>query len=193
MHVFWGKIFFYAMILVACTALPITIYHPNMFLFLVAIFSIHLSLSGYRASAARKIAKSFKNSLIDISIAYGSLITYLLLIGWGVYVVLFLTNAAFGYIAMVFSIVGLRFSIDQIYNLYNSSTEKMDWWYQHMQGMVGAYIAAVSAFSAVNFYFLPPVVRWLWPTIIGSIGLSIWVGYYRKKFRKLSVDAAAHV
>jgi hypothetical protein len=66
----------------------------------------------------------------------------------------------------------------------------MDWWYQHMQGMVGAYIAAVSAFSAVNLYFLPPIIRWLWPTVVGSIGLSVWIRYYRKKFRKTSARAA---
>jgi hypothetical protein len=164
-----------------------------MFLFLVAIFSIHFSLSGYRASAARKVANRYKNSLIDKVIAYGSLATYILLIGWVVYVVLLFTDTAFGYISMVFGVAGLRFSMSQIYKLYKPSTEKMNWWYQHMQGMVGAYIAAVSAFSAVNFYFLPPLVRWLWPTVIGSIGLTVWIGYYRKKFRKLYADLTASV
>jgi uncharacterized membrane protein len=193
MHIFWGNLFFYAMLLAAFTALLITIYQPNTFLFLVAIFSVHLSVSGYRASAARKIAKGYMHNLIDKGIAYGSLTTYMILTGWGVYVVLLLTNTDFGYIAMVFGAVGLRFSVSQVYKLYKPSTEKMDWWYLHMQGMVGAYIAAVSAFSAVNFYFLPPLVRWLWPTVIGSIGLTVWVGYYRKKFRKLSTDLTTSV
>ena len=51
-----------------------------------------------------------------------------------------------------------------------------------MTRMLAAYITTVSAFSAVNFMFLPPVVRWLWPTVIGTIGITIWVRHYRKRF-----------
>ena len=51
-----------------------------------------------------------------------------------------------------------------------------------MGGMLGSYIAAVSAFSAVNFHFLPPAIRWLWPSVIGVPAIFIWIGYYRRKF-----------
>lgn len=192
-HIVWGKIFFWAIILVAFTALPMTLYHPNMFLFLISIFSVHLSLSGYRASITRKAKDFHKSKLIDKSIATGTLVVYLLLISWGIFIIYNTENAAFGYIAIVFGIVGLRFSITQLNSLKKSSANKMDWWFKHMQGMVGAYIATVSAFSAVNFYFLPPVIRWLWPTILGSIGLYIWESYYKKKFKKISATSAMHV
>jgi hypothetical protein len=48
--------------------------------------------------------------------------------------------------------------------------------------MMAAYIATVTAFSAVNFHFLPPVARWLWPSVVGTLGILVWVRYYRKKF-----------
>jgi hypothetical protein len=48
--------------------------------------------------------------------------------------------------------------------------------------MLAAYIATVTAFSAVNFQFLPPVVRWLWPSVAGTLGIFAWSSYYRKKF-----------
>jgi hypothetical protein len=52
----------------------------------------------------------------------------------------------------------------------------------HLRRMLAAYIATVSAFSVVNFSFLPPVVRWLWPTVIGTAGIALWKRYYRRRF-----------
>lgn len=52
--------------------------------------------------------------------------------------------------------------------------------------MPSAYIATVSAFSVVNFTFLPAVVRWLWPTVVGSLGIAAWVAYYRRQFAAAS-------
>jgi hypothetical protein len=191
-HILWGTVFFWGMLLVAFTAVPMTIHHPNMFLFLVAIFSTHLSLSGYRASAGRKAIGTYKSRLIDKTIAFGSLGSYLLLVGWGIYSILYSADTSFGYIAMVFGMIGLSFSVSQVRRLYKPSSDKMNWWYSHMKGMVGAYIATVSAFSAVNLHFLPPVVRWLWPTIIGTVGLVIWVGYYKKKFKNKPANKVIH-
>src|SRR5262245_46685872 len=51
-------------------------------------------------------------------------------------------------------------------------------------GMLGSYIAAVSAFSVVNFTFLPPTVRWLWPTAIGTPLIAVWVTVYKIRFRR---------
>ena len=51
-----------------------------------------------------------------------------------------------------------------------------------MTGMLTSYVAAVTAFSAVKFTFLPTTVRWLWPTLIGMLGIVAWVRYYRTRF-----------
>ena len=56
--------------------------------------------------------------------------------------------------------------------------------------MLAAYIATVTAFSVVNFDFLPPIIRWLWPTIVGTVGIVIWTRYYRKKFTRRRTDTA---
>ena len=52
------------------------------------------------------------------------------------------------------------------------------WVGQHVVRMGTGYIATVSAFSAVNFLFLPPVLRWLWPTLLGTPLLV----YFRRKY-----------
>jgi hypothetical protein len=56
--------------------------------------------------------------------------------------------------------------------------------FDHMMRFLGAYIATVTAFSVVNFHFLPYFWRWLWPTVLGVIGIIIWRMYYARKFKK---------
>jgi hypothetical protein len=51
-----------------------------------------------------------------------------------------------------------------------------------MGNMLGAYIATVSAFSVVNFGFLPPLARWLWPTVVGVPLIVAWTRSYRRRF-----------
>ena len=65
------------------------------------------------------------------------------------------------------------------------------WWFAHMSGMLGSYIATVTAFSVVNFGFLPTAARWLWPTVIGTPLIALWVTYYRLRFRRTKGAAAA--
>jgi hypothetical protein len=55
--------------------------------------------------------------------------------------------------------------------------------------MLAAYLATVTAFSVVNLTFLPDTVRWIWPTVLGSAGIIIWTGYYRRKFARQTVPA----
>ena len=47
--------------------------------------------------------------------------------------------------------------------------------------MLGAYAATVTAFSAVNFGFLPPIVRWLWPTILMLPVIAYNINKYQRK------------
>ncbi len=56
--------------------------------------------------------------------------------------------------------------------------------------MIGSYIAAVTAFSVVNFYFLPTTLRWLWPTMIGTPAIAIWISYYKRRFSRPKSEVA---
>jgi hypothetical protein len=59
-----------------------------------------------------------------------------------------------------------------------------------MTGMLGSYLAAVSAFSVVNFTFLPTTGRWLWPTVIGTPLIVLWITYYKRRFARRTGDSA---
>ena len=52
---------------------------------------------------------------------------------------------------------------------------------QHITKMGGTYIATVTAFLAVNLYFLPPLLVWLSPTVIGTTGIVVSRLHWRKK------------
>jgi hypothetical protein len=67
-----------------------------------------------------------------------------------------------------------------------------------MTGMIAAYIAAMSAFSAVNlnYEWMPTVVQWLWPTLIGTPLLMRWIASYKRKFnsgRKIRQEAIVQI
>lgn len=119
----------------------------------------------------------------DLIITGIALIAYIGLIGWGIQVISHSGEQAFGYISVAFGIVGLRFSVQELKYIRKATSGKMDWWFRHMQGMMASYIATLSAFSAVNLVFLPTVIRWLWPTVIGGTVLYFWENYYKKKFK----------
>jgi len=53
-----------------------------------------------------------------------------------------------------------------------------------MTSMIASYIAVVTAFSVVNFSFLPLTAKWLWPTILGTPAIFIWVTYYKTRFNR---------
>jgi uncharacterized membrane protein len=182
-HAFWGNVFFWGMVAVAASVAPLTILHPNAFLFLVAVFSFHLSWSGYRAVRRRRAANPARAARVDLGVAVGMVLFYLALAGWGVHLFTLRPHHPFGYVSLAFAGIGLRFSGVQIYRSFKPSGDRMAWWYDHMQGMAGSYIAAVSAFSAVNFYFMPDALRWLWPTLLGAPLLAYWKRHYQRKFR----------
>src|SRR5262249_55325828 len=70
-------------------------------------------------------------------------------------------------VAIVFGLVGLSIAGLDVWRFLSPPTERMAWWYRHMANMIGSYIAAVTAFSVVNFTFPPPRARGLCPPITG--------------------------
>ena len=48
--------------------------------------------------------------------------------------------------------------------------------------MLAAYIATFTAFAVTNITFLPGLLVWLTPTVIGSAGIAMTITYYKRKF-----------
>lgn len=176
-HRRWGKLFFWAITGVAITAVVLSLIRSGLFFLLVALFSFYLAFTGYRV-LSRKTSqqRASRGDWIAVSAMFVGSVA---LLAFGAYLML---TSSFGMVALVFGVIGLLFAIRDIRDFLHHPTEKHAWWYSHMTRMLAAYIATVTAFSVVNFKFLPAVPRWLWPTVVGTVGIIVWTRYYRRKF-----------
>jgi uncharacterized membrane protein len=178
-HRLFGKIYFWAMAIVALSATVLSVLRENIFLFCVAFFAFYLVASGYRWLWRKNQNKKPERLDWLIHITAAVFNAGLLVIG----IMRWIENStdAFGYISATFGLIGLNFCRFNIKQLRKPSGEKAAWLYNHLGGMIGGYIATVSAFSAVNMHFLPAIIQWLWPTIIGTPVIFLFIRYYRRK------------
>src|SRR5579862_6303255 len=182
-HRRWGKIYFWAMAVVAITAMVLALWLPILFLAFVAVFSFYFAFRGYRVLSRKRPLQGEGPGAIDWAAAV------LALLGSGALIVLGLLRPGpvwvrLSVVAIVFGVIGVAFAASDIWEFTHPPADGNFWWYAHLGGMIGSYIAAVSAFSVVNFHFLPVAVRWLWPSAMGVPGIVIWTRYYKRRFNR---------
>jgi hypothetical protein len=91
--------------------------------------------------------------------------------------------------------VGLFVGSQYLWVLLRRPTDPMFWWYQHMSGMLGGCIAAITAATITNASTIRPILPlpmwafWIGPAAIGVPVLLIWQRVYRRRFnaRRTSV------
>ncbi|HEX3438681.1 MAG TPA: hypothetical protein VHT24_18065 [Pseudacidobacterium sp.] len=182
-HRRWGKIYFWSMAVVTVTALVMALYRPVLFLALVAIFSFYSAFVAYRVLGQKAAYKGEKVA------------TFL---DWFAGIFTFLSSATLallGFVkpsmiqglsipAIVFGFIGMGISGSAMWKFTHRPSEKMFWWYAHLGGMIGSYIAAWTAFSVVTIGPRLHGAWWIWivPTGIGIPAISITTAYYKRKF-----------
>ena len=165
-HRRWGKIYFYGMLVVTATAVPMALMRSGLFLLLAAVFSFYLAYTGYRTVLRKNDVAPWH----DRAVAVAGLAGGLWLIAFG------------GIVAAVFGVIATYFAAEDLYRFFiRPSENRMNWMITHLGRMLSAYAATVTAFSVVNFRFLPAPVRWLWPSVIATVAISVVAAYYRKK------------
>src|SRR6478735_1918032 len=177
-HRRWGKIYFWAMATVALTALIMCWLRSGLFLFLVAIFSFYLALTGY--TVLRRKTPQDRPQPLDWIAALIVCLASVTLIAYGG----FWVQSSARWICLAFGIIGLLLGGSEIKSFLRPPIDKRAWYYAHMIRFLAAYVATVTAFSAVNFSFLPTIWRWLWPTLIGIPAIKLCKHYYQRKFTK---------
>ncbi len=189
-HRRWGKIYFWSMALVAATAVVLSLWRPRIFLTLLAVFSFYQAFAGYRVLGRKRPARGDGSRPIDWAAALATFAASAALVVLGV-----LRPGAswdrIGIVPVVFGALGMVLSGIDLRRFVRPPADERAWWFAHMTGMLGSYIAAVSAFSVVNFGFLPTAVRWLWPTIVGTPLIALWISYYRGRFGRWRPSAGS--
>jgi uncharacterized membrane protein len=182
-HRLWGKIYFWSMTVVAVTAMVMAIYRPILFLALVAVFSFYSAFVAYRV-LGQKAAWKGEPVIRPLD--------------WTAAVICFVSSAALALLgvvrpelvqnlripAIVFGAIGMRIAAGAMWNFTHPPKEKMFWWYAHLQGMIGSYIAAWTAFCVVTIGPRFHGAWWIWvlPTAIGVPAIIATTAYYKRKF-----------
>lgn len=175
-HRRWGKIYFWSMAGVALSATVLCWLRSGLFLFLIAIFSFYLALTGYQV--LRRKQPETKAGALDWSAAMAVVLASGGLIVLGI----FGENGSAQWVRIIFGVVGIMLGGSDVRSFLKPPLSRRAWWFAHMTRFLSAYVATVTAFSVVNFQFLPYFWRWLWPTMFGTAGIIIWRKYYARKF-----------
>ncbi|AXC13408.1 hypothetical protein ACPOL_4131 [Acidisarcina polymorpha] len=176
---------------VGATALILSFALPIFFLAMVAVFSFYACFAAYRILYLKELYKGGRPLPLDWLAAGVTILSSFLLFLMG-----FLKPALMGVgliqiaghtisvVSVVFGLLGMRLGSSSISLFLRPPGEKMFWWFAHMQGMIASYIAAVTAFSAVNLshWFGAAWWVWLWPTMVGVPVSAIWTAYYKRRF-----------
>ena len=182
-HRLFGKIFFYSMMIVAASAIIVASSpkHRNIFLIIIGVFSAYMPLSAYRILHLKFLNKNQKPKIADWDISLYMACFTALMLYYSVYQ-FFMGDITEAVVLLVFSVL----AISMLRSDYLIFTRKMKgpnfWLFVHISRMIGANIAAYTAFLVVNNHnFLPPLVAWLLPTPIGIVFIIYFIRRYKEK------------
>jgi len=182
----FGKIYFWCMTVIFFTAIYISVYRNNIFLFCVAFFTYYSCLTAYRSLKLKHIHKGQKPKTIDwvIEILFG--ITHIGFVSFGIYL-LTNQNIEFGIICLVFGILGLRGNQQNIKRLRGYVDYSNYWLLAHLGGMLGSYIGAITAFLVNNnrWIQMPNMIAWFGPAVLIVPMIIFEVNSVKKKGKLL--------
>ena len=176
-HKLIGKFFLYSMLLNGIFGMLMTILHPNLFLFIIGVFTIYMVATAQRYLSLKGIPKGQKVLKIDWILS-----CTMLLFGVGFIIFsirLFLNSNSFGLVLLAFGLISIMMVWLDFKNYTNKITDKNFWLLVHIQRMTGAFIAATTAFLVVNNTYLPPVIAWLLPSVLIVPLIIIWSKKYK--------------
>ncbi|MBX0292857.1 hypothetical protein K3G63_20605 [Hymenobacter sp. HSC-4F20] len=168
-HRFWGRVFLWAMVVAGTTAILAASIKGLTFLLLTGVFSLYLAQFGYRSLAHQRLGRGQRLGLYD----WGSV-----LLGLGLFagtLAYGLWHRPFNLAMVVFGAIGLLTTLRQLRAFRRPGPWPAGQWLRnHIAGFVGAYIAAVSAFSATSLRFISFPFNFLWPTLV-LVPLLVWL------------------
>ena len=178
-HVRAGRIYVGSMAVVVTTALPLAAVDADYFLFSIAVFSGYLVFTGWRV-LARKRPEPGVASPVDWA-------ANLTMVGFGLAMVglggaNLLDGDGLGVALVVFGAIGLALAGGQVWSIYSPPEDPREWFSRHIVFMGAGYIATVTAAVTVNLVMLPPVLRWVGPTLVGTPLIAVAVARYERRF-----------
>ena len=179
LHKNLGKIFTVAMVGTGLAAFYLSYVHPNLFLFIVGVFTIYLSVSGYRMLQLKQVHMGQKPKIGDIILTAlmftSSLLFFFITYKYAV------QKQFFGIVFFLFGVLSFRMCYIDYKGYTNKVTDKLYGLKNHIGRMTGSYIAAFTAFLVVNNTFLPPILAWSLPGLLGGLFISRTIRKFNKQ------------
>lgn len=195
-HRLIGKIYFWGMFVTNGVALVLLMWRLNLFLLGVTILSFYAAFTGYRVLYRKRPDQGQGAALLDWAAAAIATTMGLALIinsvmgffGLGAFGIPPLASGASIVVILpfIFGMMITQSGISDMRQFVKPITNKRWWWYYHMNAMLGSYIGLVTALMVQQVGpRMPNQVAWIvWvlPTVIGTVGITRWIGSYRQRF-----------
>ena len=183
-HVKVGKLFVISMLITGSTAFLMALLKPNMFLFIVGVFTVFLMGTGQRYMHFKKLGQGQKPKRIDWILSFSMLLVGVVFVSWGM-ILLLKKQDSMGIALVVFGLIGLQNVRKDLQNYRGKIKFKMYWLRVHIIRITAAYIASFTSFIVVNQNhfpnWIPEVAYWLLPTVFLIPLIFKWVRQYAKK------------
>lgn len=166
-HVKAGRLYFWCMLLIFITALPLSVLRSNIFLFLIAFFSFYLAFSGKRFAVNRRGTFSW----IDQGAACIMLLSGLGMVILGIRY--FIQDNSQFLVLIVFSLLALSLGYRDFALLRAGGVRGKERIAKHLTNMLGGTIAVITAVLVVNVQINQQWILWILPTLLIT-PLIIW-------------------
>lgn len=166
-HVQSGRIFTMAMTVIFITAVGMSLIRFNPPMLFVSIFSFYFAVMGWRHAINRRGTPTLGDQIFTGLMS----LTFIGMVGYGVYAN-FVLGQPFGTVIIVFGVIGILNSYGDFNYARKGGLKGKARIAEHLARMLGATIAAVTAFFVIN---LPPsIFVWLVPTVVLTPIIFIW-------------------
>lgn len=159
-HVLIGKAYFWSMVIIFLTAIPMSIITGNVFLFLIAIFSFYLAFSGMRF-AKNRTGVPTRVDLIAVNFMFLSGVGM-----WILAIIFFIDNDSQFITLIVFGFLALFLGYGDFQTFKDQTAIGKERIAKHLTNMMGGTIAVVTAVLVVNPPTNPEWVWWILPTVL---------------------------
>ena len=168
LHVLSGRTYFWCMVVIFSTAIPMSIINNNIFLFLIAIFSFYLAFAGMRFARNRKgVATTLDWIIVSLMILSG--------VGMWILAAIYFTNNNSQYIPLlVFGFIAIALGYADFKSHKNKTAIGKERLSRHLTNMLGGTIAVITAVLVVNVDLEPAWVWWVLPTALITPVIFWW-------------------
>lgn len=179
-----GKVYFVAMTYVFISAVTLSSIKFIPFLFMISFLSYYGCFSGVRILKLKKLHKGQRAAWYDWLAGGVTLLAGLCFVGYGIWWLSLGTGNSFAGLSIFFGLFTLNSAWGGLKLFVRKPAKPMYWWFYHINGMMGSFIAAATAFSTTIARVLQ-VHHWLFwvaPALVGVPLIIMWSRKYRKQF-----------